>query len=143
MLAALATSPTTVIHGDYRADNIFFDDDGAPVLLDFQLTGLATPSYDLAYFVTQSLLPAVAAIHEWSLFDRYVARLHAEGVSPNETGRLWDDYRVPSLFCLAYPIVASRGIDFSDPRQLALIETMNERCARAIEALDLESLLDA
>lgn len=141
LLTALSTSPTTVCHGDYRADNIFFDADGAPVLLDFQLTGLGSPSYDLAYFVTQSLLPDVAAEHERSLFDRYVAGLHASGVSPDDTGRLWDDYRVASLFCLVYPIVASRGMDFDDPRQFALIETMNGRCARAIEALDLESLL--
>ena len=26
MLDALATAPTTVVHGDYRADNIFFDE---------------------------------------------------------------------------------------------------------------------
>ncbi len=141
MLATLSTSPTTVCHGDYRADNIFFDTDDAPVLLDFQLTGLGSPSYDLAYFVTQSLLPDVAATHERSLFDRYIGGLHAAGVSPDDTGRLWDDYRVASLFCLVYPIVASRGMDFDDPRQFALIETMNRRCARAIEALDLEALL--
>jgi hypothetical protein len=47
------------------------------------------------------------------------------------------------LFCLVYPIVAARGMDFDDPRQFALIEAMNRRCARAINALDLESLLDA
>ena len=66
MLATLSTSPTTVIHGDYRADNIFFAADGRTVLLDFQLTGLGSPSYDLAYFVTQSLLPDVAVAHETS-----------------------------------------------------------------------------
>lgn len=141
MLAALSTSPTTVVHGDYRADNIFFDTDGKAVLLDFQLTGLGSPSYDLAYFVTQSLLPDVAARHERALFDRYVAALHAAGVPSDETGRLWEDYRMASLFCLVYPIVASRGMDFDDPRQFALVETMNRRCARAIEALELESLL--
>jgi aminoglycoside phosphotransferase (APT) family kinase protein len=143
MLATLSTSPTTVIHGDYRADNIFFAADGRTVLLDFQLTGLGSPSYDLAYFVTQSLLPDVAVAHERALFDRYIAALHAAGVSPAETNRLWEDYRLAALFCLVYPIVAARGMDFDDPRQFALIETMNRRCARAIDALDLESLLDA
>lgn len=143
MLATLSTSPTTVIHGDYRADNIFFAADGRTVLLDFQLTGLGSPSYDLAYFVTQSLLPDVAVAHERVLFDRYIAALHAAGVSPAETNRLWEDYRLAALFCLVYPIVAARGMDFDDPRQFALIETMNRRCARAIDALDLESLLDA
>ena len=29
MLGSLGTTPSTLVHGDYRADNMFFDDDGA------------------------------------------------------------------------------------------------------------------
>ncbi len=141
MLTALSASPTTVTHGDYRADNIFFDDDGGVILLDFQLTGLGTAAYDLAYFVTQSLLPEVAAANEQVLFDRYVAALIAAGVPESETTTLWASYRIAALFCLVYPIVASRGMDLSDPRQHALVSNMNTRCARAIDELDLASLL--
>ncbi len=141
MLDALSTTPTTVVHGDYRADNIFFDEDGKVVLLDFQLTGLGTAAYDLAYFITQSLLPDVAAANERALFDRYVAALIAAGVPEAETGRLWEDYRVAALFCLVYPIVASRGMDLSDPRQHELVASMNRRCARAIDELNLRDLL--
>ena len=130
-----------VTHGDYRADNIFFDDDGGVILLDFQLTGLGTAAYDLAYFVTQSLLPEVAAANEQVLFDRYVAALIAAGVPESETTTLWESYRIAALFCLVYPIVASRGMDLSDPRQYALVSNMNTRCARAIDELDLASLL--
>lgn len=141
MLAALSAEPTTVAHGDYRADNIFFDDAGNVVLLDFQLTGLGTPAYDLAYFITQSLQADVAAAHEQALFDRYVATLIAAGVPEADTTGLWENYRMTALFCLVYPVVASRGMDLSDQRQYDLIATMNERCARAIDALDLASLL--
>ena len=141
MLDGLSTAPTTVTHGDYRADNIFFDTDGKVVLLDFQLTGVGTGSYDLAYFVTQSLLPEVAAENEKALFDRYVAGIIAAGVPEAETARLWEDYRLAALFCLAYPIVASRGMDLSDQRQYDLVASMSRRCARAIDALDLRDLL--
>lgn len=141
MLTALAASPTTVTHGDYRADNIFFDDDGGVVLLDFQLTGLSTAAFDLAYFVTQSLLPDVATANEQALFDRYVAALTAAGVPEHDTATLWENYRMAALFCLAYPIVAARGMDLSDPRQYALVDNMSTRCARAIDELDLASLL--
>lgn len=141
LLTGLCAAPTTVIHGDYRADNIFFDDDGKVVLLDFQLTGLATGSYDLSYFVTQSLMPDVAADNEKALFDRYVAGLIAGGVPESETARLWDDYRVGALFCLVYPVVAARGMDLSDPRQHALIHNMNVRFARALVELELSDLL--
>lgn len=141
MLDAISAPPTTVIHGDYRADNIFFDADGKVVLLDFQITGLGSASSDLAYFVTQSLQPDVAAANEQALFDRYIAGLIAAGVPEAETGRLWEDYRVAALFCLVYPIVASRGMDLSDPRQYGLVDTMNARCARAIDELNLRDLL--
>lgn len=141
MLGALSTAPTTLTHGDYRADNIFFDDNDNVVLLDFQLTGLGTGAYDLAYFVTQSLLPEVASENERGLFDQYVDALIDGGVRELDTAGLWESYRIAALFCLVYPVVASRGMDLSDPRQHALIENMNTRCARAIEELNLADLL--
>jgi aminoglycoside phosphotransferase (APT) family kinase protein len=141
MLSALSQSPTTVVHGDYRADNIFFDDNDDVVLLDFQITGLGSGAYDLAYFVTQSLPPDVAGEHEEALFERYVRGLVAAGVPERDTTRLWDDYRTAALFCLVYPIVASRGMDLGNDRQRELVTTMSNGCARAIDELDLRSLL--
>jgi len=141
LLVDLATPPTTMTHGDYRADNILFTTDDEVALLDFQLSGTASGSYDLAYFVTQSLDPDVASANERALFDRYVAGLRAAGVPEADLGRLWDDYRKAALFCLVYPIVAARGMDLGDPRQRALVECMNGRFARAVEELELDSLL--
>jgi aminoglycoside phosphotransferase (APT) family kinase protein len=141
LLVDLATPPTTMTHGDYRADNILFTAEDEVALLDFQLSGTASGAYDLAYFVTQSLEPAVASANEKALFDRYVNGLRAAGVPESDLGRLWEDYRKAALFCLVYPIVAARGMDLSDPRQRALVECMNERFERAVEELDLEELL--
>ena len=47
-------------------------------------------------------------------------------------------YRVTALWCLAYPVITSRGMDLDDPRQRALIELMNSRFVRA--AFDLAGL---
>lgn len=141
LLTDLATPPTTMTHGDYRADNILFTAEGEVALLDFQLSGTASGSYDLAYFVTQSLEPAVASANERALFDRYVDGLRAGGVPEAELGRLWEDYRKAALFCLVYPIVAARGMDLEDPRQRALVECMNARFSRAVEDLGLADLL--
>ncbi|MEM9202632.1 MAG: phosphotransferase [Actinomycetota bacterium] len=140
-LASLAGAPNTVIHGDYRADNILFDDDNGVVLLDFQLTGRGTASYDLAYFVTQSLAPDVAATHETALFNRWIDGLVSSGVPEGETTSLWDRYREAALFCLVYPIVASRGMDLEDERQHDLVDNMNTRFVRAVDQLNLADLM--
>jgi hypothetical protein len=141
LLADLAQGPTTVIHGDYRADNLVFDADGSVAAFDFQLIGTGSGSYDLAYFVTQSLEVDLATAHEQALFERWTAGLVAGGVPEGDLGRLWEDYRKAALFCLAYPIVASRGMDLDDPRQRGLVDCMLRRFARAVDELDLLDLL--
>ena len=141
LLTELSVGPNTLAHGDYRADNIFFAPDGSPVLLDFQLIGTGTGAYDLAYFVTQSLAPEVAGKHEQALFDRWRGGLVAAGVPEGDLAGMWDDYRKAALFCLIYPVVASRGMDLADRRQYELLECMSTRMARALDQLDLADLL--
>jgi hypothetical protein len=140
LLQALADGPTTLLHGDYRADNMLFDGDEL-VLLDFQLIGSGRGAYDLAYFVTQSLDAEVASEHEQALFDRWLDGLRGAGIEGLDRAQCWLDYRRAALFCLVYPVVASRGMDLDDPRQRGLIEVMNQRYARAAVELDLAELL--
>ena len=75
----MASTPRTLVHGDYRADNMFFDDDGRVVLFDFQVIGESTPAGDLAYFVTGSLAPATASEIEQDLYQRWLGALASEG----------------------------------------------------------------
>ena len=141
LLQDLAQAPTTVIHGDYRADNLVFAEDGSVAAFDFQLIGTGRAVYDLAYFVTQSLTPADASAHEKALFDRWVAGLLAAGVPEADLADAWEDYRRTALFCLVYPVVAWRGMDVDDPRQKELAMAMLDRFSRAVDELDLVSLL--
>jgi Ser/Thr protein kinase RdoA (MazF antagonist) len=141
LMTDLSHGPNTMIHGDYRGDNILFDHDDSVVLLDFQLIGSGVGAYDLAYLVTQSLEADVASANERALFDRWVDGLRSAGVAADDLTGAWEEYRKAALFCLVYPVVASRGMDLDDPRQRVLIEKMNERFARAVGELDLDTLL--
>jgi len=140
LLQDIVGGATTMVHGDYRADNILFTEEGEVALLDFQLIGTGSGAYDLAYFVTQSLEPEVAAANERALFDRWVDGLRAAGVPEADLEGLWDLYRKAALFCLVYPVVACRGMDLTDPRQKALVDCMNGRFARAVDELRLDEL---
>ncbi len=141
LLASLDGTNTTLLHGDYRADNMLFDSNDAIVMLDFQLIGRGSAAYDLAYFVTQSLDASQAARTEVALFERWIEALVSHGVPEPETTDLWQRYREAAFFCLVYPVVASRGVDFDDPRQYQLIDNMNTRIARAIDELNLADLI--
>jgi hypothetical protein len=141
LLAELAIAPTTMIHGDYRADNLLFAPDGSVVLLDFQLIGTGSAAYDLAYFVTQSLDAGVATLQERPLFDRWLRGLEAAGVPARDLDRMWQDYRTAALFCFVYPTVACRGMDLTNPRQRDLIGSMIAGFARAVDELSLIDLL--
>ena len=142
LLDDLATEPTTMIHGDLRADNLLFEPDGSVAAVDFQLIGTGRGTYDLAYFVTQSLdrrrrrrARAGASSTAGS------AAVEAAGVPAADLATAWDDYRKAALFCLVYPVVAWRGMDAGDPRQVDLALTMLDRFDRAVAELDLAELL--
>jgi hypothetical protein len=140
LLQSLVTGPNTLCNGDYRADNILFNDEGEPVLIDFQLLGSGTGAYDVAYFVTQSLSMQDASLYERELFGRWVAGLTDAGLVV-DVDDLWLQYRRCALFCLAYPVIASRGMDLNNSRERKLLEMMNERFDRAVRELNLAELM--
>lgn len=139
LLGALSAGPTTLLHGDVRVDNIMFSPADEPIFMDFQILGVGSPAYDLAYFITQSL--DVDAARERELFDRWRARLAANGVHAGDLEHLWEHYRIAAAFCLVYPVVAARGMDLDDDRQVALVDVMMDRFARAAVDLDLIAVM--
>ncbi len=51
----LGSAPWTLLHGDYRLDNLLFRPDGEIVVLDHQGLAYGRPAVDVAYFVTTAL----------------------------------------------------------------------------------------
>ena len=141
LLGSLAEAPSTLAHGDYRADNIFFDDDDRVMLVDHQVIGESAPVGDLAYFVTGSLTPDVASQIEPDLFDRWLNALAATGVPDFDSDKMWDRYRDSVLFCVCYPMIAGAGMDLADERQRGLLAVTFERLGRAADDLNLPDLL--
>ncbi len=139
MLAQLSEGPMTLLHGDYRTDNMMFSPDGAVILMDFQLTGVGSAAYDIAYFIGSCL--EVDAARERELYDRWTNGLVAAGVPESDLADMWEKYRIASMFCLVYPAVASRGMDLDVPRERDLANVMLSRQARAAVDLDWVSLL--
>jgi hypothetical protein len=138
-LVARLASPPTLLHGDWRADNLYLDGDTL-VVADFQIAGVGSGIYDLAYFAGQSVAPAVRRGRDRELVSRYADALAAHGVLMDHDA-LWDGYRTALLFCLVYPVAAFRAWPEETARGRQLVETMLLRAADAIEATDALDLV--
>ncbi len=55
LYASLAAEPWTLLHGDFRLDNILFRPNGDTIVLDFQGLLTGRPAFDVAYFITTAL----------------------------------------------------------------------------------------
>ena len=69
----LSRGPMTLVHGDYRLDNMFFPaKEGDPItIIDWQLMSRGRGPYDVAYFMSQSIDVELRREAEQALVRRY------------------------------------------------------------------------
>ena len=134
----LADSPITMAHGDFRLDNLFFDN-GELKVIDWQICIKTVGGYDVGYFLSQSLTIDDRRNHEKELLERYRNTLSELGLDYPQD-RLMEDYRRSVLFCLAYPVQASAAALVND-RAVQLVTEMFNRVTTAIEDLEADEFL--
>lgn len=86
--------PLTFVHGDSHLGNSYARPDGTVGYFDWQVVHRAHGIRDVAYFLATSAPTELRRAHERALIDRYVDRLHEEGVHDLDTDTAWDLYRV-------------------------------------------------
>lgn len=123
----------TVAHGDYRLDNLFFDDARDVTALDWQITTKTVGGYDFAYFVSQSLTAADRRQFGDELVATYLGTLADAGITYPED-HFWLDVRRSLLFCLFYPVQVM-ALDLTDPRAAALVRELTQRASSAISEM--------
>tara|TARA_B100000953_G_scaffold283518_1_gene262531 strand:+ start:647 stop:1819 length:1173 start_codon:yes stop_codon:yes gene_type:complete len=106
LLKPLGESPWTLLHGDYRLDNILYRPDGSLVVIDYQILSKGRPGWDVAYFITTSLTPEHKA-EETVMLEHYHKVLCAAGVSDYPFSTLLEDIRLTKLL-LAHRFVGGR-----------------------------------
>ena len=134
----LADSPVTLAHGDFRLDNLFFQNEDLKVI-DWQICIKTVGGYDVGYFLSQSLTIEDRRNHESDLLDKYRKTLSEIGLDYPQD-RLMEDYRRSVLFCLAYPVQASAAALVNE-RAVQLVTEMFARVSTAIEDLNADEFL--
>lgn len=136
------TGPLTLLHGDYRLENMLFGDGpGAPPLttVDWQTVAIGAGPSDAAYFLGAGLPTEDRRTHERELVEIYRRGLGAEGIELGAQ-ECWDSYRVNAFAGLHMAVVASVLVgrtEHGDEMFLA----MAERHAAQIEDLESWALL--
>ena len=134
------TEPSTIVHGDYRLDNLLFDPSPGGVaiaVVDWQTCTHGPALQDVAYFIGAGLQHPKRREVEAGLVQRYHAGLLAAGVTDYDADRCWHDYRRGAWAGLVMAIAASMLVERTD-RGDQMFLTMAARHAR--HALDLDTV---
>ncbi len=134
-----STTPHTVVHMDYRPDNLLFGvDPGAPplVVVDWQTASVGSAMNDIAYLVGGSFLPDARASVEHDLVEHYRARLISRGIA-YDADTCWRDYRLGTLWGIALTVIAT-VLAAETERGNDMLTAMAQRHGR--HAIDLQAL---
>jgi thiamine kinase-like enzyme len=131
----------SLMHGDYRLDNLLFDPDQTRVtVVDWQTMGVGLPARDLSYFTATSIQPALRADIERSLVKDYHESLLGYGIEDYDLATCWRDYR---LGMLQAPLITALGCAFaaSTERGNEMMAVMLQRGCQAIRELSTLELI--
>ena len=140
----LATSPRTIVHGDYRLDNCFFPADGGPhplVALDWEFCVRGRGIYDVATFIAEAFPVQQRREVEPALVRRYHSALMAEGVANYSFAECWHDYRLAMLEIFVFWIVTGGYCNYEGDRATLYLLNTLERLDAAISDLASVELL--
>ena len=142
--ARLSEPPWTLVHGDFRLDNLAFDGGASDPLIvfDWQLVGRGRGARDVAYFMNGVQAGEDPDGIRTGLLEQYHSTLDANGVRDYSFDELSYDARLASLSTFAIGVVAVGNLDFSSERARALAAGAFGRLSSVARRLELVALLE-
>lgn len=125
----------TFTHGDPRVDNILLEqigDDPAAVIIDWQVTGLRNPMYDVGYFMSGSVDPEIRRANELRLIRRYVEVFAQKATGYDEADAI-ADYQIQLLSGLYISLAALDVLPDNEVVNRLILALLQRNCAAAID----------
>jgi hypothetical protein len=130
-----APGPVAVLHGDFRADNLLFGDEGVTVV-DWQTVSIGPALSDVSYFLGVSLPTPVRRSAEKDLLEHYRSHLSRHGL-PLSWDECWDGYRRCCHSGLVRATTAGALVAETE-QDLRTFATLAARCVDQIRDLGME-----
>lgn len=128
------TPHSTVVHGDFRLDNLLFTASGRVGVVDFQTVTHASGALDLAYFIGAGLDTDVRRAHERELVAQWADGLGGYNVTLS-FDEAWMDYRRFTFAGFMMAVIASMIVKQTE-RGDDMFMTMANRHAQHVADLD-------
>lgn len=144
-MGVLAAGPMTFTHGDFRLDNMFFGDfcgeEEDFAVIDWQVSGIQSGLYDVAYFMATSVATGVRRQVEREALLEYHDIVRGMGATDFTFEDCWHLYRHNVLGRAITAIITCGGLDLADKRSFELAKISLRRTLTAIEDLDAGELI--
>jgi hypothetical protein len=135
--------PFSIVHGDYRLDNLLFGAPGSAkrlTVVDWQTVSWGEPLLDTSYFLGNGLAVDDRRAHEEALVREYHDELLALGVSRFDWEACWHEYRRQAFHGVVMAVAASMLVVRTE-RGDDMFMTSLSRHAQQVLDLEAEELL--
>jgi hypothetical protein len=135
--------PRSVVHGDFRVDNLLFFADGSrPIVVDWGGIAAGAPVADVSYFIGGSLETGERRSAEHRLVRGYREALVARGIDDLSWEDCWRQYAMHAVNGLTMAVLAPLSVKRTERGDRMFI-LMAERHAQQIQDLGTFDLLRA
>ena len=126
------TERSALVHGDIRADNMFFAGDQLKIV-DFQLAARGAGAADVGYLVSQGLPTSLRAGRDEELLRDYLDQLSLHGVVDYSFDNAWRHYRFAAAYLMVLPVIILLGWETLPDRSRQLCLTLTDRAVATID----------
>lgn len=130
------STPRTLIHGDYRLDNILFDIQGGSRrmgTLDWQTLALGAGVTDATYFLSAGLSPELRRMHERDLIKTYHDELVRLGVRGYGFDQCWRDYRRTAVHGVLMGVFSAMAVERTERGDALFLKMTRGGCLQALD----------
>ncbi|MEP6870029.1 MAG: oxidoreductase family protein, partial [Novosphingobium sp.] len=121
----------TLVHSDFRLDNMLFDRDGTGVTLDWQTFSSGHPGRDTGLFIGCSLATEIRRQSEKAILAAYHQRMTALGVTNYSFEECFDDFRWGVFIGLQNVVIGMNAVQ-STERGLKMFRQKLAKCCATI-----------
>ncbi|WP_027444046.1 phosphotransferase family protein [Erythrobacter cryptus] len=125
----------SLVHGDFRLDNVLFDIKGGAeplAVLDWQTLTIGNGLTDIGYFLGCGIGNALRRAHERELLELYCAEMRARGVAIS-LDDIWEDYVLGALHGVSTAVFSAAFVERTQRGDANFLSMARGACGLCLE----------